>query len=159
MPRWSGGSSSGRLCSRHRLTRTQKWIAAFGLLIFGLGGVNLVRAWLALRFARALPDLPLTMPLQLLATTSIVWGVVFIACAVGLWRLRAWGRWGTLVAYSLYQAHVWANHLLLDASDRARQVWPWDAAVSAVTLMAVWGFLNWPGVRQALGRWRETSTE
>jgi hypothetical protein len=52
---------------------------------------------------------------------------------------------------TLYQAHIWLNHLLFDASDYARQTRPRDLALSALFLAVVWGTLHLPGVRRILG--------
>jgi hypothetical protein len=63
-------------------------------------------------------------------------------------RFRPWGRWSTLTAVTLYEAHVWVNHLLFDASDHARQAWPWDALMTVLVLTLVWGSLSLGSVRK-----------
>ena len=130
------------------LTRSQKWVAALGLLILLLGLANLGRAVMALRYATLLPDLPLTVSLNYLAAMGGLWGAVFVTCAVGLVRFRPWGRWGTLAATTLYQAHAWVDHLLFDGSDYARQTRPRDLVLTVLLLALVWGLLNWPSVRE-----------
>jgi len=131
---------------RKRLTRSQKWVLALALLVLALGLANLGRAGLALRYAALLPDLPMTVSWAYLAAMGSFWGLVFISCAVGLLRFRPWGRWFTLAAATLYQVHVWVNHLLFDASDYAFQTRPRDMLLTVVFLALVWGMLNWPGV-------------
>jgi hypothetical protein len=125
-------------------------VMLFSLGVSSLGGgLNLLRAAWAWRQARALTSLPSTsMPMPLLAGTSLAWGFVFGLCGLGLWRLRPWGRGGTLAAVTLFHAHVWLNHLLFDRSDYARQVWPFAVAHTLVALLVVWGFLYWPAVRR-----------
>jgi len=118
------------------------------LALIGLG--NLGRAAMALYYARLLPDLPLTVPWVYLAGMGAFWGVMMLACAVGLARRHPWSRQVTLAVATLYQAHVWLNHLLLDASDYARQTRPRDLALSALFLALVWGTLHLPGVRKIL---------
>jgi len=103
---------------------------------------------MALWYAVRLPDLPMTIPWGYAAATGALWGGVLTGCAVGLGCLRPWGRWATLAATTLYQAHVWVNHLLFDASDYAYQTRPRDLLLSALFLALVWGVLNWPSVRR-----------
>ncbi len=133
------------------LTRSKRpWrVTLFSLAVLALGGgINLSRAAWAWR-----TDLPVStsMPMAWLAVTSLAWGVVLSACSVGLWRLRPWGRRGMLAAVSLYQVHIWINHLLFDRSDYAPQVWPLAVVHTLLTLLVVWGFLYWPAVRRLYG--------
>jgi hypothetical protein len=130
-------------------------VTLFSLAVLLLGcGLNLLRAAWAWRQARALADLPTptSMPMALLACTSLAWGIVFGLCSLGLWRLRPWGRRGALAAVSLFHAHIWLNHLLFDRSDYARQVWPFAVAHTLAALLLVWGFLYWPAVRRLYAR-------
>ncbi|MBL7063439.1 MAG: hypothetical protein ISS49_04425 [Anaerolineae bacterium] len=135
-----------------KLTRSQKCVVALALLVLTLGLANLVRASLALRYAALLPDLPMTVPWAYLAAMGGFWGAVFIVCAVGLVRFCPWGRWATLAATTLYEAHAWANHLLFDVSDYARQTRPRDLLLTALLLALVWGLLNWPSTRKEFKR-------
>jgi hypothetical protein len=122
---------------------------SLGVLLLG-GGLNLARAAWAWRQAAALTELPAStsMPMALLGGTSLVWGVVFVACSLGLWRLRPWGRTGTLVAVTLFHVHIWLNHAVFDRSDYARQVWPFAVVHTLATLLFVWGVLYWPSIRR-----------
>ena len=140
-----------RSCSRRErtgLTRAQKWVIVLALLVLALGLANLVRMGVALRYASLLPNLPTTVPLEYLAGMGAFWGVALIACAVGLVRFRRWGRWGTLAAVTVYEAHVWVNHLLFDASDYARQTRGWDLFLTVLLLAIIWGSLNLRSVRK-----------
>jgi hypothetical protein len=133
---------------RLKLSRSQKCAIALGLLILVLGLSNLVRATMAVRYSAVLPDFPMTVSWTYLAAMGGFWGMLFVACAVGLVRFRPWGRWSTLAATSLYEAHVWCNYLLFDANDYARQTWPRDLALTLLLLILVWGLLNWPDIRR-----------
>lgn len=135
---------------RKSLTCAQKWVSGLGLLILVIGLANLGRAGVALHYAVSLPGLPLTASLGYLAAMGVFWGAVLTVAALGLLRFRPWGRWATLGAVTCYQAHVWVNHLLLDASDYARRTWPWDLLLTWLLLALVWGSLNLPGVRTTL---------
>ena len=133
---------------KRRLTRPQKWVIVLASLVLTLGLANLTRMALALHYAVTLPRLPMTVSWAYLAVMGGVWGVALAACAVGLLRFRPWGWWATLVTATLYQVHVWVNHLLLDASDYARQTHPRDLVLTVLFLAGVWGLLNWPAVRK-----------
>lgn len=133
---------------KRRLTRSQKWVIVLASLGLALGLANLARMVLALHYAAALPRLPMTVSWAYLAATGGVWGIALILCAVGLLRFHPWGRWATLAAATLYQVHAWVNHLLLDASDYARQTRPRDLVLTVLFLALVWGLLYWPNVRK-----------
>ncbi len=132
-----------------QLTAAQKWVVMVIALTLALAAGNLGRAVVALRYASSLPDLPVNMPLSYPAAMGSFWGVVFVACAVGLSRFRDWGRWSTLAAVTLYQANVWVNHLLFDASDYARRAIPGNLVLTALLLLVFWGSLNFPAVGRA----------
>jgi len=135
-----------------RLSYPQKWVIALGLLTLTLGLANLGRAAMALRYAALLPALPMTVSWTYLAVMGGFWGLIFAACTVGLVGFRAWGRWGTLVAVTLYEVHVWANHLLFDANEYAFQVRSRDLLLTLLLLALVWGLLNWPSIRKEFER-------
>lgn len=122
---------------------------SLGVLLLG-GGLNLARAAWAWRQADALTELPAStsMPMALLGATSLVWGVVFVACSLGLWRLRPRARTGTLVAVTLFHVHIWLNHAVFDRSDYARQVWPFAVLHTLAALFFVWGFLYRSSIRR-----------
>jgi len=88
------------------------------------------------------------MPLPYLVVSGLVWGMVFIAAAFGMWRLWTWARNLLLGAIVVYQLHIWINHVLFDASHYARQVWPFEAGICVAWIVAVWVFLCLPAVRQ-----------
>jgi hypothetical protein len=138
--------------TKRRLTRAQKWVIGLSVLISALGLANVGRLAMAVYYAGHLPDLPMAVPWTYLAVMGGVWGVAFLACALGLVYFWPWGRWATLIAVTLYEAHVWANHLLFDANEYPRQVWPRDLALTLVLLIVVWGLLNWPSVRREFGQ-------
>jgi len=129
---------------RRKLTHPQKWIIVLAL---GLG--NLGRIARAIYYASYLPDLPMTVSWTYQAVMGGFWCAALLVCTVALMRLWPWARWATLATVTLYQAHVWVNHLLFDANERARQLLPCNAALTLGLLVFVWVVLNWPSVRQA----------
>ncbi len=122
-------------------------VFSLAVLFFG-SGLNLLRSVWAWGQADALTALHTSLPMPLLAGASLVWSVVFAACAMGLWRLRPWGRRGTLIAVTLYHGTIWLNHIVFDRADYARQVWPFAIVHTLLTLLVVWGFLNLPALRR-----------
>ncbi|MBN1979465.1 MAG: hypothetical protein JW918_18870 [Anaerolineae bacterium] len=133
---------------RRKPTCSQQCIAVLALVMLALGLGNLARIAMALRYAAQLPDLEMTASWTYLAVMGGFWCLVFLVCVLALMRLWPWGRWAALAATTLYQVHVWVNHFLLDANERARQLWPRDAALTLALLALVWVGLNWPSVRR-----------
>lgn len=143
--------SSGKKRKR-RLTGAQKLVVWFSILPLALAAGNLIRAVMALRYAGRLSHVTMTVSWTYLAAMGSFWAAVFGGCVVGVVGFRRWGRWLTLASATLYEVHVWANHLLFDVSDYARLVWMRDLALSVLLLAFVWGFLNWPGIRKVFSR-------
>ncbi len=129
--------------------RHKRWDRAVAFLFLALGVGNLGKAGMALHYAALLPDLPMTVSWGYLTATGAFWGVVLTACGVVLWRPRRWARWAVPAAATLYQLHVWLNHLLFDASDYALQTRPRDLLLTFLFLAAVWGGLNIPPARRS----------
>jgi uncharacterized membrane protein (DUF2068 family) len=132
-------------------TNRRRWpvtLFSFLVLLFG-GGFNLARGLWAWDQARVLVDLSwsTSLPMNWLAATSLFWALVFAVCSVGLWRVRSWGRRATLIGVTLYHGHIWVNHWLFARSDYTSQVRPFSILNTALVLVLVWGFLNWPSVR------------
>lgn len=105
-------------------------------------GAQAIASWPALS-AQAPPAL-----LAWLVTGKLAWGIIFGVTAWSVGRWKAWGRKLLLAAITLYQAHIWLNHLLFDVSEYSRQVWPFEAGISLITLAAVWGLACLPSLRR-----------
>jgi hypothetical protein len=78
--------------------------------------------------------------------------VVLGACSAGLATFRTGWRRATLAAVTVYQVHVWANHLLFDSNEDVRQVWLFYLALTLLLLLYIWIVLNLPGVRKEFKR-------
>lgn len=143
------------MSKRPALVRPQTLSSLLGLLILVIGLANLARAVLALRYVGLLPGLSFTAPLEYLMAMGIFWGLTLTLAAVALLRRWPWGRWATLAAVTLYQVHVWVNHVLFDASDYARRTWPWDLLLTLLFLAFVWGSLSLPAVRKIFDKSEE----
>jgi hypothetical protein len=116
------------------------------LLLVGLG--NLARGSLAITSARRLPDLPLTASWTYLAATGLFWGLAFGVLSFCLASFRPWARVASLASATVFQTHVWVNHLLYDANEYARRTWPRDLLLTALFLGIVVSVLSWPSVRR-----------
>jgi len=123
-------------------------VTFLALAVLYLGIVNLARAWLALNGSSFERALPLTMPLPYLGFGGLLWGLAFVVAAFGLWRVWPWARKVLLGAILAYQLHIWINHFVFDTSLYARQVWPFQAGLSVIWIVIVWGFLFLPGVKR-----------
>ena len=134
-----------------RLTRARKWAVGAATLVLMVGLANLARGGLAIASAVRLPGLPMTVRWEYLAASGILWGLVLTVCAFCLVGFCRWARLATLGASTLYQVHVWVNHLLYDANDYARGTWPRDLVISGLFLAIIWGVLSWPSVRREFG--------
>lgn len=139
--------------NKKRFSLPRSSVIALGLLSLTLGLGNVGRAGMALRYAARLPDLRITVSWWYLVAMGAFWGMAFIMCAAGLIFFRPWSRWLALVAVTLYEVHVWINHLVFDASDYAHQTRPRDAMLTVLLLGVFWGGLNLGEVRACL---RET---
>jgi hypothetical protein len=114
-----------------------------------LSAANFSRAAQAWLRDDLLAQLGLAAPPEYLGLSGLAWGVVLGAAAAGLWRLRWWGRWLALGAVPLYHLQAWITRLRFDASDYARQVWPWEAAMALAGVVLTTGILLWPRVARA----------
>ncbi len=116
-------------------------VTFLALAVFCLAGFNLLGAVSGFQRYAFLRGLPLSVPPVYLIVSDSVWALVFAGLGVGLWRLKHWGRVGTLVAFSLYVAQSWFDRLMLSRSDFARVTIPWALGMSAISLALVWGIL------------------
>ncbi len=140
------------MSNHDHLTRAQKWVVVLAMVTLALGLGNAGRAAMSAHYAVRLPDLSLTVPWSYLMVTGAFWAVGFIACTVGLLRLRPWGRQLTLVTVTLRQLHIWANHLLFQVADYALQIRPRNLLLTALVLALFWVSLNLRSVRRSFAR-------
>ena len=123
-------------------------VTFFALAVLYLGVVNLARAGLSFESSPFERTLPLTVSLPYLTICGLVWGLVFVGAACGVWRLWPSARKLLLGAVVVYQVHIWINHVLFDTSVYSRQVWSFQAGISVAWIMAVWIFLFLPAIRR-----------
>jgi hypothetical protein len=124
-------------------------VTSLALLVLLLAVFQALGALAALQRYTVLSQLPLSVPAAYLVASSALWAVVLGALAVGLWRLRAWARRGTLAAGTLYVAVGVLERLLLAQSDYAQVSAPFFLAFQAVWLLLLWLTLLRRGVRRS----------
>ncbi len=116
-------------------------VTLLALAVFCLAGFNLLGAVSGFQRYAFLRSLPLGVPPAYLIVSDGVWAAVFVVMGIGLWRLKHWGRVGTLAAFNLYVAQGWLDRLIFNPSDFARVTIPWALGTSVISLALVWGIL------------------
>lgn len=98
---------------------------------------------MAAYIAPALTEYPPSLSLSLLGGLYGLWGAIFLAAAVIVWRRKNTG--GALGLALAYQLTLWLLHLLGDRSDYARSLWPRDAVLTLLflTLIALVAGQGW----------------
>ncbi|MEJ2011657.1 MAG: hypothetical protein P8X64_05460 [Anaerolineales bacterium] len=92
-----------------------------------------VLAWL-----RLVP-LELTLPAWYLPARSLVWGLVGIVAALGLFLGWSWSRRFTRYSAVVYLLWYWADRLILRSSTTARQtLWFYGGLQFLATLLILW---------------------
>jgi len=141
--------NSAKSCLSHKRRGIPLSILLLGGWIAALGAVNVIRVIQAIQLADFIISLGLSLPPYLLIGVSAVWALVFLACALGLWRLRSWARRATVIAVPLYELALLAGRALFARSDYARQAWPSALIWAGVTILLTWVLLSLPGARRA----------
>ncbi|NDJ54968.1 MAG: hypothetical protein GYB68_17995 [Chloroflexi bacterium] len=77
-------------------------VTILALAVLLLAGQNIVRAVAALTYQPILPNINLTRLVRIDGLLAIIWGLIWLAIGVGLWRRTAWARHAALWALPLY---------------------------------------------------------
>lgn len=114
------------------------------VLIVGLLVVSLA-SWLRLRLAvlnwEFLPELGAAASPLYLALSAGVWGLLSLACAVGLYFRQAWAPNLTRLTCVLLTAWYWVERLSLTQSDLSAQNWPFALGFTLAILVFTFGTL------------------
>jgi hypothetical protein len=124
-------------------------VTLLALAVLCLAAFNLLGAVSGFQQYAFLRSLPLAVSPVYLITSRAGWAVAFGALAFGLWRLKQWGRVGTLAIFTLYVAQSWVDRWLFDRTDFARALAPYALGISLVALAVVWGILLHRKTRQS----------
>jgi hypothetical protein len=117
--------------------------------------VLLLAAWNAGQAAVAAQQLAfmqsqgVSVPGEILIVTGATWAIGFLLAAIGLWRLKAWGRHWLLIAIVAYQLQIWVGRFTLERSSYEALTRPAAAAVSIGGIVIVWFVLFLPKIRRA----------
>ena len=124
-------------------------VTLFALAVLSLALFNLARVVQAVREADLMLSHNLQAPLVANIVSGSVWAIGFGAAASGLYRLKRWARRWTLAAIVLYLINLWLIRLAFSRSSDEVLTRPADAAIAILSILVVWAFLFWPGVRRA----------
>lgn len=95
--------------------------------------------------------LALTIPLWMLVALEGVWGGLWLAAAVGLWRLAAWARRLALIAAPLYAIMIIAQGALLVEGDYELGRLPFTIVLAILFNVFSFAVLAGRGARRAFG--------
>ncbi len=123
-------------------------VTLFALLVLLLAVWNVWQVLSAFQVYDLMRDLNLTTEANLLIVIGLTWAIGFGLAAWGLWRLQAWGRTWTLIAIVAFWIQHWIMRLALMRSSEEIIRRPADLVLSLLSIMVVWGFLFWPGIRR-----------
>jgi hypothetical protein len=150
MSGWSRATCWAKSCSRSKSPVPRpRSVTLLALWVLVLAAYNLLGAVASAQRYTVLNTLPLSLPPAYLIAAGVVWAVVFGVLAVGLWRLRAWARWGTLAAATLYVALGAVERLVFARADYARESAPYFLALHAAWLAWVAWTLLRPRARRS----------
>lgn len=82
-----------------------------------------------------------------LISIGVTWSIGFALAAIGLWRLKLWGRRWLLIAVAAYQVEIWIERFTLERTSYEQLTRPANAVVSVLIVLLVWGFLFLPRIR------------
>ena len=119
----------------------------FGVLT--LAGLNLVRFIAACQQREFLANLLPVSPLYL-ALSGLVWAVIGLVLAYGLWTGKPIAVGGTLVAALAYTLYYWFDRSLL-AADAPAANWPFAVLINLCLLVMVFWILFRPKARIFFG--------
>jgi hypothetical protein len=112
--------------------RIVTWLAS-GVLILSI--LFIVRFFLSFQ----IPDLPLTTPQWYFSLTGFAWGLFGLILSYGLFQTFPWAFhtffWGSLS----FMVWYWIDRLLFARSDYSQVSWPASAILTVLSL----GFLLW----------------
>jgi hypothetical protein len=125
-------------------------LLAPGVLLFAIYNAGRTAASLyALNQLGFVTDLNIRMPVIVIMVLGIDWAIGFSLAAIGLWRLKAWGRQWMIIALIAYEIQFWIERLTLEQSPYERLTRPADAAITLIVAVSTIGFFFLPKIRRA----------
>ena len=133
-------------------TRSSRRKRPFGVTILVLGVLTVAaffwtRFTLAVRDAEIIASLSSSVSPAYLALTGLVFGLVGIPVALGLWFGKAWAPGSARRRGVALAVYYWLDFQLFVVSVAARGSWPFAAAMTALGLGWVFLVLSRPGAK------------
>ncbi len=117
--------------------------------VFILAMWNAWQAAIAAREISFMQSLGVGVPGEILIVIGATWAIGFLIAALGLWRLKAWGRHWTLIVIVAYQLQMWIERFTLERSSYEALTRPAAVAFSIGSIAIVWLILFLPKIRRA----------
>ena len=127
-------------------------VTLLAVAVLSLMAWNAGQAVVAARQLDFMQSLGVGTPGGVQIVTGVTWAIGFLLAAIGLWRLRAWGRHWLLIAIAAYQLQGWIERLTLERASYEVLTRPADLAVSISSIVIVWFILFLPKIRRAFHR-------
>jgi hypothetical protein len=125
-------------------------LLALGVLLFAIYNIGRTAAAIyALNQMQFVTDLDIRAPVIVIMVIGIDWAIGFTLAAIGLWRLKAWGRQWMIIALIAYEILIWIERLTLEQSPYERLTRPTDAAISIIVAVSTIGFFFLLRIRAA----------
>jgi hypothetical protein len=123
-----------------RRARTVTFLVAW---VFLLGLIQAIRAGLLLQRRDFLAEINLSLPLPYAIISAGIWAMLLGVAAVGVWRLRRWGIWLTLVGLTGSQAQAWLDRAWFGRADYVQLSSGFALATTLAVLAVTYGWLWW----------------
>ncbi len=106
---------------------------------------------MALRRRELLCELPLLVSPGYLAMTGLVWGLVGLVLAVGLWTGRGWAGRATRAGVLLYLAYRWGERWLLESVENTAEARWFPVIASILAAGTVFWIVTRPAAKTFFG--------
>jgi hypothetical protein len=124
-------------------------VTLLAVAVLSLAAWNAGQAAIAAREISFMQSLGVSVPGGLQIVTGATWAIGFWLAAIGVWRLKGWGRRWLLIAIVAYQLQVWIERLALERASYEVLTRPAAIVVSISSIVIVWFVLFLPKIRRA----------
>lgn len=126
-------------------------VTSLAALVLTFTGTQFLRAWVLFANLDFYNSLPMSVPPLFLALSSVVWGSLGAWLVRGLWRGETWAPRAAQWGLAAFLAYGWLDRLVFQARGPQTTSWPFDAALTGLLLLAVFGLLALPRTRAYFG--------
>jgi hypothetical protein len=124
-------------------------VTLLAVVVLLLAAWNAGQAAIAARDISFMQSLGVGTPGGVQIVTGVTWTIGFLLAAIGLWRLKAWGRHWLLIAIVAYQLQRWIERLAFERASYEVLTRPAAIVVSISSILIVWFILFLPKIRRA----------